>query len=625
MTTKCKLSIIIPVYNCASFLHNCINSIMALEIKPFEVILIDDGSSDNSLKICMEYSQRHANVTVLSQTHSGISHARNNGLLHANGEYIFFCDADDELIPKGIENILRTLPSDTDLIVGNVYKKNAPFIAQTKMISAKDAIQKFFRHDNQRLLGTTYGKLFRSSIIGPKTRQPILFDEHIAIGEDALFVLQYLSKCKKICMLNDYMYKHTDNPNGIMASKCIQDYSTALLASKEMIRICLHEYDQFLTPAVYDLLWVYIKILRIGNSLAEAEAVREQFMSILSSLDICINIYNLPMIMFSAHGELIYNVNCQLNKNGVKVIFIDATGLHVGIMPALINTHIHLEDYFEKPIIKKYACTEEFLQNKIIGKDVIHNIQMNLDLCASDGCLSVIYTHRSHIDHPIVKVLSFAKSPICMDFQYGWMINDITKCDPNDIFEIFDLSRKLSKPVFLHLSSSLGEDARERDMYEDSFISFLHQRGLLTNLCFFVHGCYLRDDELKIISKCRGNIIICPLTEYYTNEQMLDICRLNSMHIQWFVGSNSQSLTGTCSLLQESLFLAKQYPHKNIAHQILHNITTQIVSMSKAWKRPLTQDYVLVDLNGIALDTFLPMQVLSGAIKTLSTINSKIS
>lgn len=92
-----KISIIIPVFNVENYLPKMINSILSQQIRDFEIILIDDGSTDSSGKICDNYSKQHKNIHVIHQYNRGASFARNKGITLAKGKYIFFLDADDEL------------------------------------------------------------------------------------------------------------------------------------------------------------------------------------------------------------------------------------------------------------------------------------------------------------------------------------------------------------------------------------------------------------------------------------------------------------------------------------------------------------------------------------------------
>lgn len=112
-----KFSIIIPVYNVEKFLQECLDSIVAQTLKDFEVICINDGSTDNSLAILNEYAERDSRFKVISQTNQGQGVARNNGIDLANGEYIIFVDPDDFIEPNALEIIYDTFKqTDIDIV-----------------------------------------------------------------------------------------------------------------------------------------------------------------------------------------------------------------------------------------------------------------------------------------------------------------------------------------------------------------------------------------------------------------------------------------------------------------------------------------------------------------------------
>ena len=94
-----KISVIVPVYNVENYIRECLDSILASTYTDFELILVDDGSTDNSGTICEEYASRDSRVVVSHQVNRGLSSARNHGIEMSTGEYISFVDADDVIAP----------------------------------------------------------------------------------------------------------------------------------------------------------------------------------------------------------------------------------------------------------------------------------------------------------------------------------------------------------------------------------------------------------------------------------------------------------------------------------------------------------------------------------------------
>ena len=104
-----KISIIVPVYNCEKYISNCINSVLEQSFKDFELILVDDGSSDRSFEICESFAKKDSRVRAIHQPNSGVSRARNIGLDEAKGEYIGFVDGDDCVDKEMYERLYKNL------------------------------------------------------------------------------------------------------------------------------------------------------------------------------------------------------------------------------------------------------------------------------------------------------------------------------------------------------------------------------------------------------------------------------------------------------------------------------------------------------------------------------------
>ena len=116
-----KLSIVIPVYNCENYINRCIDSILNQTYKDYELILVNDGSKDNSLKIIREYEKKYDFIHVIDQKNSGPAIARNTGLKNANSPYIMFIDSDDYIDKDYVSSYMK-YSTDFDVVIGG-YKK----------------------------------------------------------------------------------------------------------------------------------------------------------------------------------------------------------------------------------------------------------------------------------------------------------------------------------------------------------------------------------------------------------------------------------------------------------------------------------------------------------------------
>lgn len=214
---KVKISIIIPVYNAEEYLDRCINSILDQEFPSFEVILVDDGSTDSSPLICDRYSGTDPHFITVHQKNSGVSAARNAGLNLAQGEYVMFVDSDDALLPYAIDDLINNL-KDEDVVVGGygVFMDGVPGreIKPDVTRSYKGNDYPYFFEDNLRrncvMLDAPWAKLFKRKVIGD-TR----FAEDLTYAEDKLFVFEILGKCSSIMTVSSAVYGYYLRPGSL--------------------------------------------------------------------------------------------------------------------------------------------------------------------------------------------------------------------------------------------------------------------------------------------------------------------------------------------------------------------------------------------------------------------------
>lgn len=201
-----RISIIIPVYNVEKYISNCINSLMNQTYKNIEIILVDDGSQDNSYSVCEEYSKTYDYIKVYKKENGGPSSARNYGIEKATGEYICFVDSDDYVSEKYIENLLI---DDFDLsfgglvdVCGNKTIEN-PVCNEIQKYYGKDIYIKLLENSENDLFNSPCCKLFKKSII---EKNNIKYDESLHMGEDLIFNINYLKYCNSLVMIPDCLY-----------------------------------------------------------------------------------------------------------------------------------------------------------------------------------------------------------------------------------------------------------------------------------------------------------------------------------------------------------------------------------------------------------------------------------
>lgn len=203
-----KLSIIIPVYNLENYIAKTLDSLLHINFsEKFEIIAVNDGSTDSSEAILNQYKERYENISVLSIPNGGVSNARNLGIKKANGEYITFVDGDDTVEPDFFEKAVRELDNGGyDFVQGNyaVVDNEKRFYSQyldqdTELNDFHAMMELFFcPGQGKKIHYTVWGKVFRAEIV-----RKISFDMSLVVAEDKKYVFDVLCIAKKIKLLKE--------------------------------------------------------------------------------------------------------------------------------------------------------------------------------------------------------------------------------------------------------------------------------------------------------------------------------------------------------------------------------------------------------------------------------------
>lgn len=214
------VSVIIPVYNVEKYLRRCLDSVLAQTMPAFEVLCVNDGSTDNSLAILEEYASKDVRIKVLSKVNGGLSSARNYGMERANGHYIMFVDSDDWIDSTTLEKALAHMICDVDIISWGAEVVNegldpynlgvcrARSYHEIKVVGEKTITYDLIRNTTR----TACNKLFKKSIIQD-------FDLKFTEGrlfEDNDFLVKYFVHCRHGYFLDEYLYHYIQRPNSIM-------------------------------------------------------------------------------------------------------------------------------------------------------------------------------------------------------------------------------------------------------------------------------------------------------------------------------------------------------------------------------------------------------------------------
>ncbi|SHF22096.1 glycosyltransferase family 2 protein [Alkalibacter saccharofermentans] len=214
------VTIIVPVYNVEEYLNKCIESIVNQSYKEIEIILVDDGSKDNSGSICDEWEKKDSRITVIHKKNGGLSSARNAGLNQSNGQYICFIDSDDWVEPDFIEVLFKHMVehnadiSQCGFVEDLEGMEGTPYRSENYLVfTGKNAIKNLY--DRKTYLNTVvmWNKLFKK-----KNFQSLRFDEGI-VHEDEALIHEVLYNADKVVVNESKLHHYLTRPNSIMNSK----------------------------------------------------------------------------------------------------------------------------------------------------------------------------------------------------------------------------------------------------------------------------------------------------------------------------------------------------------------------------------------------------------------------
>ncbi len=264
-------SIIVPIYNAERYLEQCLSSILGQEFTDYELLLVNDGSTDCSAGICQTYAKKTSCIKIYNQKNSGVSVARNVGINNSTGKWLLFVDADDMLPANVLTTLHELLLNNTlDLIIGG-YEAIQGLERETTsdfnftVIKAKDeGITQMY----QNIFWPWFicSKVFNNSII---KSNKILFENNIHFGEDRLFTMKYLCNIKSNILFTSipfYIYRTHENSvqnkaNTTFNEKVLSGFDSAILMYKEISKTRTSTLNKEL--AAYDLINSYKDMIKL--------------------------------------------------------------------------------------------------------------------------------------------------------------------------------------------------------------------------------------------------------------------------------------------------------------------------------------------------------------------------
>ncbi len=209
------ISVIVPIFNVEKYISECINSIITQSYDLLEIILIDDGSTDNSGKICDEYALLDKRIIVVHQANMGSASAKNIGLCLASGFYLSFVDGDDILEDNAYKKLIDTMENkEADIVQGSfskLYLNSKEKIIQNPL--EENNKQFLIRYTTDWSCGLLWDKLFKKELF-----KNIYFEEGNVI-DDEFFTYQGVMNANKIVRISDLVYQYRQRKNGVMTSE----------------------------------------------------------------------------------------------------------------------------------------------------------------------------------------------------------------------------------------------------------------------------------------------------------------------------------------------------------------------------------------------------------------------
>lgn len=234
------LTIIVPVYNTERYIRICLKNILLSTLRDFELVVVDDGSTDNSLSICKEFERQDDRVRVFESSHAGVSRARNIGLDNARGTWVTFVDADDVISKTFLENLSKPILHDESIDFVLAGFMNLWGGKTNRRITYNQIYKNYLGNDYNILLnnyrGAVYSKLFRRTLIETGfDNSPIRFDQNITVAEDMVFTADYICLVNKYAIIDEcgYFYRR-DNALSVTRSIQRPSYTSAYSVSTHL-------------------------------------------------------------------------------------------------------------------------------------------------------------------------------------------------------------------------------------------------------------------------------------------------------------------------------------------------------------------------------------------------------
>lgn len=310
-------SVIIPVFNASDFLKRCLDSIVCQEFSDYEIILIDDGSTDESPLICDEYSKKYSFIKTIHKENGGTVSARRRGVVEADGDYLLSIDADDYVDSDYFEIISREISNNNfpSILAWSYQEVDESSNTKIKILNQKDMLgnysskkdieelKKGFLY-NDKIPNLNYGVLFYSFWTKAYKRELLLdafmlFENNISYAEDLICLKRILDNpnCTSVSVIDYYGYNYVTISNSLInSSYSIKKFNSYEQTVCELINTFADEIEKIRIYSVRALIGLLISMVEASRTFKEfKEKIKESYS--------CINIWNYARKAKIKHGR----------------------------------------------------------------------------------------------------------------------------------------------------------------------------------------------------------------------------------------------------------------------------------------------------------------------------------
>ncbi len=276
-----KISVIVNIYNAEKTLERAVDSLLNQTLKDIEIILVDDGSSDNSASIIDSYASKYQNIVAFHNDNMGVSGSRNFGLSKISADYFGFLDSDDYALPDMFEKLYKKISEeDCDLVLcgyREVFTGSLTYDRNYEGLIINNACNFITEYIKENVGAYLWNKLYKTEII---KNNGVLFNDDVIIGEDVLFLFDYLKYAKQISVISECLYEYLRNDTSICAkyyNNMDKFYITGYTAIENTLDYLKIDDEQLKTNNRINLLKTLLWVLDNANSRKNKTSLKARY------------------------------------------------------------------------------------------------------------------------------------------------------------------------------------------------------------------------------------------------------------------------------------------------------------------------------------------------------------